>query len=90
MNNNILRNKRGVVSLVGMLITLLIIAFLMYRLSRTHFAAKPRGDAGKALLEQGIDQSNPAGVVDAAKLKTDELNKQTREAQKQVEAVEDK
>jgi hypothetical protein len=85
---NLLKNRQGVVSLIGMLITLVIIAFLMYRVSKIYFNTNTGSEYRKQLAEQGVNQANPVSVINTAEQKVKEANKQTMELQKQAATAE--
>ena len=79
-------NNRGVVSLIGLLITLVIVAFLMYRVSRTYFITKmnSRPEDRKALAGEGISAKSPIETIDIAQQRADEANRKTKALENSV------
>lgn len=84
------KGERGFVSMIGILIALLIAAFLMYRVSKTYFVSSvgSRPEDRKALAGEGISAGSPVDAIDLAQHKADEANKRTRDFENQVNGSE--
>jgi type IV secretory pathway TrbF-like protein len=74
------KNNQGFVSLIGMLLTLIIICFLVYTMLNIYF--KPgvvEKTAGKNMQASGIDTSSYKSIVDSTKDKVKEINQRSQE-----------
>jgi hypothetical protein len=77
------KDKRGYLTLLGLIITLAFICFLFYTLINTYFKKLPidkslQGQGG-ILSSQGIDATNYQSVTKSTRKKIEGINKQHRE-----------
>lgn len=78
--NYYLRDKRGFLTLLGLIFTLAIICWLFYILMNTYFKRLPTNKSlqgqGVDLSGQGIDATNYQSVTDSTRKKIEDINKQ--------------
>ncbi len=82
------RSEKGFLSLVGILLTLVIISILVY-ISLTTYFKKPVTDqkTERSLSEQGIDASSQKAVLDSVRTSLEESNKKVLDREKQLEKL---
>ena len=81
-----LRNEKGFLSLIGLLVALAIISFLCYNFLTVYFK-KPVFDqqTQESLKQQGMDVSNYQTVLDSARKTVEKVNKQQADYQEQLD-----
>jgi hypothetical protein len=89
-----MRSEKGFVSLIGMIVSLLIICGLMYYIVTTYFKSSavvlsPQSSAG-GQGQPAVNSNNYGAAADAARAKVDEINKQIEARDKQMEGLYDR
>lgn len=81
-----MKDTRKAFVFLEILLVLIVISFLVYIALKTYFK-KPTMDkeTEKILTEQGIDTSNQKAILDSARDKVREINKQQLNYEKAVE-----
>jgi hypothetical protein len=84
------KNTRGSVSIVGILIALVLAALLMYRVSKTYFltSLNTRSEDARALAGEGLSAKSPAGALDSARQRAAEAAQKTQELENSVNTLE--
>ena len=85
----IVRQEKGFLGLLEIILTLLIIALIYIFIIKVYFN-KPNNDnqIQKSLSEYDIDSFSPQGIIDTTKEKVDALNKKQLEQYKQLDKFE--
>lgn len=77
----------GFVSLLGVLLTLVIISVLSYMVFKNYYSATPQSDKSieKPLAEAGINTTSYSTVLDSTKTRINDLSQQQMKAAEQLE-----
>ena len=81
-----MRRRRGFVSLLGLVITLLIIGILSVSFIRFYSGTgKQEAGTDETFKKEGIDTSTPSSIVESTRKKVNEINEQLAEKEKQFQ-----
>jgi len=70
------KDKKGLASLIGLLLAAVIIAFLIYIMMNKKMGSAVDNKTKKTLEEQGVDTSSYKGILDTTKKKIKDINRQ--------------
>jgi len=80
---NSVGNNKGFGSLIGLLLTAVMIAFLCYIMMKVYVKGPSMDKKTKEILEEeSIDTSSSKGILDSTKKKIEDINKQAAERNK--------
>ena len=72
----VLTRKKGFASLIGFLITVIIIALSLFLALKIYTKGPSAKKKAKIMEESGIDSSSHKGILESTKSKIDEINKE--------------
>ena len=83
-----MRDEKGFVSLIGMLIALCVVCYLCFIVFKTYFKNPALEQAVEEThSERVIDTSNHHSIVESSKAVVEDYNKQVLKRQKQIEEL---
>lgn len=83
------RGRKGFASLIELVLVLAVVSVIVYFMTNLYFK-KPVVEKSlqKDLAEQGINASDPRSVVHEAEMRAEEVNKRSRELEKEAQNIE--